>query len=391
MGGDVASAHIVGFLDLRPLWLRRRTARSACALVVLAAAALGPSLAACGKPAPAGPAPTLVPTVDRLQVLGLLRSRAFDELDRLLRDLDHRAVSEPQAEVDAAHAYRAFWSANPALEGLIAEWVVHSPGAAAPLIAQAKHFARTGWVHRGGKWAEETPAARFEAMAEQHEHARQAALRALERDPRRIEAHALLVQIAGGDQAECERAAKQGLARVPASFRIREAWLDCLLPRWGGSYGAMRRVARQAQEHEDANPRLRLLLAAADVDRSDTLRRQDRFAEAMALLEDALAQGEHWRFYEERAWTQARQRRYALAVADLDRALVLNPQDPPLLLLRSRWLLASGRLAPARRDIELASEVDPADPDLPKARARLAKQEARVRGRGARSAGDASR
>jgi tetratricopeptide (TPR) repeat protein len=331
-------------------------------------------LAGCGGAALAEVKPqNRLPGVERLEIVRSLRARQFGKLETVFAAVQRRLEADPLTEIDVFEAFRAFHSADPALGTLIAEWLHQVPSSAAARLARAKFLAWRGRVRRGGKLANETSPEWLHSMELDHEAAQADARRSLVLEPHGLEAYATLIDVAGGrgDQAECRRAAAKALRVWPASFRIRQQLMDCLEPRWGGSYEEMAQVAREAQIHAGQNPALHALAGFVDADRAFSLSLEKRYAEAVELYDRALAAGEYWVFYSQRAEALSRLDKHSRALADLNRALELNPQEPTQLTARGWELGHLGRGEEAAADYGLAMEIDPSNERL---RPNLARQ-----------------
>jgi tetratricopeptide (TPR) repeat protein len=151
---------------------------------------------------------------------------------------------------------------------------------------------------------------------------------------------------------------------VPASFGIRTALAACLLPRWGGSYEEVAAVADEAAERVPEHPALAALRGLVDWDRGRVAAKEQGDEAAAALYTRALEAGEYWRYYESRASAYYRLKRYTDTLADLSRGLALLPEQPGMLVLRAKTLLALERPGEAVADIRLVAAIDPTSDDL---------------------------
>jgi tetratricopeptide (TPR) repeat protein len=122
----------------------------------------------------------------------------------------------------------------------------------------------------------------------------------------------------------------------------------------------MAAVARSGDAYAADNPALPALHGFPAWDRG----RIARGAAALQQFDEALAAGEHWFFYRDRARELLRQNRDEDALADADRALALAPDEPSTLVLRIRALARLGRTAEAVPHVQLLNETDPGNRDL---------------------------
>jgi len=301
-----------------------------------------------------------------LEVQRLLRARDFAALTRLLEAKQTRLEQDIRREDELGGALAAFDVADPTLTPLFDAWVVAQPEAWAPQLARAWHRIAVAWQRRGSKLATDTSEDQFAGMHEALDDAIGDAREALKRNPKLTEAYRVLIRVAmgHGDQQACARLAQLGLAVAPASLRVRSALALCLRPRWGGSYDAMAALAREAQQYAGQNPALAALLGFVDWDRGCIARKDKKYDEAAELLTRALTAGEHVLFYEDRADTYFRQKRYTDALADIAHALALVPEDEGALITRAWVLVALERYQDALTDVQVLSELDPTSDKL---------------------------
>lgn len=84
--------------------------------------------------------------------------------------------------------------------------------------------------------------------------------------PKLLEAYSIRIDIARGrgDEAEADRLAQAALELMPESFWLRSSYMMTLLPRWGGSYSAMKGFAEESEKLSSVNPRMKLLRGFID-------------------------------------------------------------------------------------------------------------------------------
>jgi tetratricopeptide (TPR) repeat protein len=319
--------------------------------------------AAAGSPSPD---PSQAAPGGPLQVQRLVRRRAFDQVTRVLEEKQARLEADVRREDELGRALAAFATADPALTALLDEWILADERGWAPRLARAKHRVALAWEKRGTKRASDTSEEQLAGMRAALAGVIEDAREALHRHPKLTEAYATLLAAARGygDQTACLRFAHLALSIEPASFRVREALIACMLPRWGGSYEVVAGLAREAQAHVARNPKLAALLGSVDWDRGRVAVSDRRYDEGVDLFTRALAAGECDFFYHARADAYQRQKRHTDALADVARALALAPHATATVLLRAKVLVALGRRAEALADIQLVSELDPTDDAL---------------------------
>ena len=312
------------------------------------------------------PLPVMPDVPERAALLGLLRDRQYDALERELTDAVRRSRKGPGDEVIATTAFRTFWIADPSITELLDEWVGLHDDSPMAYLARARHSAALGWAARGTGWARETSPGQFAAMRLHHVNARRDLREALKRDPALVEAHAELIQLAKDDLGQCEDVGAAALRAAPASYRVRAVILDCLEPRWGGSLERMRAFALVSQHYARENPRLSALLGYVEMEIGRELASKKRHVDAIGAYTVALSRGPAGMFYNFRAASNRALGYHERALADTDAALTLIPQDPETLADRARTLNELGRQAEATESIALAARLDPTDPDIQK-------------------------
>ena len=321
-----------------------------------------------------GEAPALPLAADRMSVLAALRARRFADLDRLLGALARAAAEDPAGrELVADNAFAAFNIADPSLEALLDEWLEKMPGAPTGLAARALYRNSRAWEARGGRWTRETPDAAFAEMARWLESAAADAQAAVDQRPELASAWRVLLNAHHGDRRRLGAVARDALDALPASFPIRSTILHFLLPRWGGSYEAMEEVIADAQPLQSRNANLRRLRNRIAIDRADMAIGEGDVAAAERWLAAGLAAGgPDWELFQERADLRRKQKRMSEALADVDRALELWPDEPKLVADRLRLLFALGRDADAPAGIARLAALDPTNKELARSRRRLA-------------------
>jgi Zn-dependent protease with chaperone function/tetratricopeptide (TPR) repeat protein len=333
------------------------------AVAVLAVAGLGawfsPRRPA---PRPAPPAVRVVPTrgaealPDTIALLDELRAGRVEAVEAGLADAVRRARTSPLDELVSETAFRAFDVADRQIEPRLDEWVARRPGSAVAVLARARYRSGRAWEARGGAYR--VSAAQRAEMHRLFALATSDARAALRLDPDLVEADIALLQMAPviGD---CDAVAAAGLAKRPASYRLRSLYLHCLLPRWHGSYRDMRAFALATLRRADANPRLVALGGLLDWDAGRRASEGGDDDLALAYYARALAYGPEARAFEARAIANSRREDYPHALDDLDAALHLRPDDADLVRHRAFVLATMGRLEDAAEAVRRAEHLDP--------------------------------
>jgi tetratricopeptide (TPR) repeat protein len=341
----------------------------ATALAGVAVALWGAAATAEPAPAPAMVGPSgddadgyPLATADKRAALRLLRARRFDQLDAWIVDLQTQFEADYHKERWPIAALEAFHEPDPTLAPLLDAWVEAMPDSWAALAARGNYQAAIGWHRRGYKWASETPPQNFRRMAAAHRISFPDLDEALARNPNLVAAHITLIQVGMANSAPLKvmRALlDDALARCPDCFAVRAAFMWSLLPRWGGSYARMQAFADESAR-VSSNPKMRLLAGYLPLDRCHLAGEREPGGDPDAC-DAALAVGDHGAFRLARAYVLRDAGRTADALADLDRADELRPQDAEVLRFRVsllKRLRAYGRVA---ADVAVLREIDPVE------------------------------
>lgn len=304
-------------------------------------------------------------TADKTEILGLLRAREFDRLDSVLRRYHAAFEADYRRELWLFDAYGAVAITDPAVTALLDAWVEERPASYAARLARAVHLQALGWESRGSRWAKDTSNEQFDRMSDFFQRARRDLAVVLETEPESVVAYRELITMAMADSEEEEMQRLYGRAEAiqPLSFQLRRAYMNAIIPRWGGSYRRMKSFIRKTAPHAKRNPRLRILAGFVSWDRGRSARNQDYDAQAVRDFTEALSHGVHGQFLESRGRTYLAHRQYEAALDDFDTALALSPQNQEFLLLRAKALLGAGRTQEASDSLATALALDPTNAD----------------------------
>ncbi|MDJ0848430.1 MAG: DUF4034 domain-containing protein [Myxococcota bacterium] len=301
--------------------------------------------------------------LDRLALRESLRQREFDELERVLAELQRAFEQDFREERRVAHAFGAFADLGPEGERALDAWVKQSPESWVVQLALGRHRASQAWRARGGATRSKTSNQQFQTMRAFFDAADRALDAALAANPKLAHAWELRLDIARatGRKALRESALREALAIHPLLARARERYLIGSTRRWGGSYAELERLGAGFTALAADNPGLAALAGWADYDRG---RDQPKCVGAIPFYDAALRRGEHPNYLKRRAFCHNAMGDPARAIADLNRALVLQPQDADLLTRRARALARAGAMERALADVKTAQSLDPHDARL---------------------------
>lgn len=297
------------------------------------------------------------------QLLALLKSRDYDELDSLLDRLVKRYDKDSQFEGTVDIAFDAFFRAGPELEPLLTEWIARRPRSYVAYLARGVHYAKVGWSTRGTRYFHETTKQQLDGMAFYFEKALKDLDQAYALNNRLV--HALcykmdiLMNFAARDQIRALR--DRALEIDPLSLKARWYYITTILPRWGGSIPEVSREIEAARPHYGKKPALRVLEGRIPAEYGDQAMFSGNLVKAVEWYSTALTYGSHWFYGNQRGDAYSRLNQYDLAAKDLDTAIELRPNYPRAQYLRGFGRYASGKLNEAIVDLTRAVEANPYD------------------------------
>ena len=327
-------------------------------------------------------------TVDKREVLALLRSARYEELERFLREQRNLVARDIGYEYHLRDAYLAFHHEDPALEAQLDAWVAARPTSSEALLARGDYYVARAWARRGEKLASETSQEQMEGMRQFAVQAAADARTALAMQPAHPVGYSILLAVLqfGGWSEEHEALLAQALHDHPTSFVLRAEAMNAMEPRWGGSYARMEAFADEAAAYADRNPRLVTLRGFADAERGYTRLLAKDYAGAVHYYTQALAHGEERELLLGRAQAYYQAKDFPRALDDLVRAWRQRPQAPAMLMLKAKTLYQIARALPpairgtvldrAVEDLEVLTAIHPADEDAARWLAFLREQKA---------------
>jgi tetratricopeptide (TPR) repeat protein len=291
-------------------------------------------------------------TTNPLAIRRLLRRGEFARLDSLLDALADSARRDYRNEYYLFDAYEAM-GGDTSLAQPVDRWERERPMSVPARIAKGTFLTDLAWQVRGTAYGRNTPAESMRRMGRLMAQADSTIDTALARTPRSAAAYRVLIEIAktSADTARARQYLMKGLEDIPASFALRRQYMRNLVPRWGGSYDAMRRFADESEATEGAtNPRLRGLAGYIPLDSAEVLELGGHQLAALAVYDQAISISDEASFHLERGQLLVRMRRYGEALRDLDRAVASRPTDGTAYLWRgmARLAVSSGPAATGR-------------------------------------------
>ena len=309
-----------------------------------------------------------------LAIRRLFEDKEFEQLNQLLHERLNSVQTDISRDRELQAAYEAFELNDPSWEPLFEQWIDQFPEEYAAYLARATYHTARAWEARGGNYISETPSAKIEDMKHWLMMARKDIYRALSLNDRSLWAYCLQINgaKATGKSQTARDALKKSIEQYPANFIARQFYLETLDPKWGGSWKAMLRFAKSAQDHVGTNPNIKQLLpyaffeaarmayideryqqtvdllsivlkhsrsAEAHYLRSKSYRRLGELDEALLDVDEAIERDEdNGSYFYTRAAIHAEKERYDESLTAINRAHALEPNDPAIKELRGALL-----------------------------------------------------
>jgi tetratricopeptide (TPR) repeat protein len=303
---------------------------------------------------------------DRQNIRDIFEKRQFNFLEKTAADIQLAFEQDPSYEYEASDFYGIFCSTLPEYETLLNEWVAHSPAHFAPYLARAEYYHCKGWESRGQRYATDTSEQQFSGMHSYFRKALQDIDAALVINPRLLSAYTLRISIYNADGGNNQKDAAFDKARqyFPSSFLLYNTMVWAKLPRWGGSYAEMDRLAMLAYKQIRINPELYMLFGRIYADQAWEFRQKKQYDKALALYAKAIKYGDYYEFYEERAKMYLEMKDYDQALEDVNQSISLRPVKPRPYCLRASIYLQKGDPDAAIRELRAMEYMFPGDFDI---------------------------
>jgi len=228
------------------------------------------------------------------ELLHMVRTRQYDALASYFQQFQTalEANTIPEAVYRDATTSAFLEKAGPDDLQYFDEWVARQPDSYLAQGYRGMYLSQMGWLTRGRKFIRETSQESLKGFEEYLEQARPVLDKALAMHPQFLAAHLERLYDAKNGSGDEELVTFQDSAKVfPASFVLRDAHMEKLYPRWGGSHLEMRIFALQSQQYAQQNPRLRALLGEEAWDIADQLDRDKDFDKAIPEYRNGLYHG----------------------------------------------------------------------------------------------------
>ena len=303
--------------------------------------------------------PTISPHADG-DMLDLLRGRQFDVLDRRLNTMQRDYEKDTWFEMDMYNEFNQFDMADPEMEDLFREWLDTYPDSYAAHLAAGIFYTGMATEWRGGKYISETHPQRLEHMGQYLEKANAHLEKSIGMTRKPTASYAKLIRTARyyGDFETANKWLKEAISRDPYCLKPRYIFAGNLLPRWGGSYKAMREFAEDTRKGR--HPKLERAALALEARMYYDMGYQEyidgNYAAALDKFQKAIS-------LKDESWyrvTRARLYKYVgqtdMAISDLNRALEMDPHATDAFYARGIALLDKRQTDEAIKDLLTAAD-----------------------------------
>ncbi len=308
--------------------------------------------------------PALLVAPTQSQMLALLNSGDFAELDRLYGTLQHEYETRSISDGDLRASFRVFYLTDPALAHQYDAWVRHSPNSYVAHLARGIYYDFLGADRRGEASAGETSAEQFQGMYEAFAVAVAdfKLSMSLTRRPILTYLYRLRIDRYVGNQSEAREVFEDAMRIDPHSFIVREMYMMALSTQWGGSQDAMKQFLEASREAGLSDVHLRVLESAIVADQAwiELFEHKDYAAAARAYLHAYEIDGESGclRCAAE-AFLQAED--YGKAIDTYSRLLAAKPNDTDAMHRRG-WVFIWHSATPQAGIADFQRAADLGDP-----------------------------
>jgi TPR repeat protein len=293
-------------------------------------------------------------------LLTLLHSRQFDELDRRLNAMQNDYEKNTDHENFLADAFNWIGVADPELEKLFQEWLKKCPESYAANLALGTYYMAMAVHWRGCKYINETHAWRIRNMDLYLEKAVAQFEKSLLMTKKPTISYTKLIAAARlhGDDKASYHWLIEALKHDPYCIKPRIAYMRTLEPRWGGSYKAMREFAEYTRNGRHPKLEKTARLFEGWIHWYSGLQKylEGNYVAALDAYQKAIAIDDDVEFRLDRSKVYQIVGQTDLAMIDLNRVLELNPQLTAALYMRGLTLLDKRQTAGALKDLHLAAE-----------------------------------
>jgi tetratricopeptide (TPR) repeat protein len=298
---------------------------------------------------------------DRLELLGLIEKREYDQLSDMLLSYQENYETGKGDERLVLFVLETLANSNPEYEALMIEWIDSQAENYVPYLVRAYYYYAVAWSWRGNLSGTETSEKRLEKMKNYLQLASADITSAIQLKPRSsaTDAHALRVLMMLESDTFKKQTLEEALKIDQASYLVRSSYFWSLKPEWGGQPQEVLRFLEETRLMAEENPQLKQLLGYADYIFAESLAENKQYVEAAIHFDFAVDNGADHIIYRERGINYYHLQDYDKTLESLDLALEQWPQDPKTLRWRAHTLQRMKRYEEALSDLALAVRLVP--------------------------------
>jgi TPR repeat protein len=294
-------------------------------------------------------------------LVNLLRGKQFDMLDRRLNTLQLDYEKDTEQELALSAAFNWLTIADPELENLFQDWLKNYPESFAANLSLGAYYMAMAGKWRGDKYISETHPMRIEKM---DSYLKKAAIHFkkslfMTKKPTISYTKLIIVALYQGDDKASDHWLTEALEHDPYCITPRVAYMLTLEPRWGGSYEAMHAFVedtRKGGKHPKLEKTARLFEGwihwyngFQSYLKGDYVAALDAYQKAITIEDDNEFRLARAKVYQIVGQTD-------LSIADLNRALELEPYSVSANYMLGITLLDKRQTAEALKNIQMAAE-----------------------------------
>jgi tetratricopeptide (TPR) repeat protein len=295
--------------------------------------------------------PTRAAPLTQSEMLTLLNSDQFPELDRrysaLQRDYKKGTITDESLRA----AFRVFYATDDALGSKYDAWVAQFPKSYVARLARGIYYKKVAEDRRGGDFISNTTDEQLLGMETFFAKASEDlyASIALDDKPLLSYVHAMDIGAFLGNPGESRRLLDLSLQLDPGNFVAREKYLNFLEPRWGGSVEQMYAFLEECKKAQLSAAHLRSLEGIIVADDAARYNEAGDFAAAERGYRKAMAMGRD-ECLPCLAYVLIQQEKFEAAIPLYSTMLLADPADIVALANRAFAYMRTGKIREAIED-----------------------------------------
>ena len=346
-----------------------RLSRCFSVVVVLGGVMAGSSSTAFGE------IPDLPDAVaQRLELVELLKAEKFAELQSRVTSPVAQTKGDAKASAVDTRAFYAFSRADPTIAGPLVRWRNAYSKSYAPHLAFGLYSTAVGWAMRGEEYVHQTHKKRFEEMHTYFNAAEDALRMALQINPKIESAWTTLIDLAKvrGRKIEMMAYLNEAIAALPNHSEVYWTYFKAIAPKWGGSQKQRVALKIRIMANYPNDPDFAWLHSEENFEEAWRFYREDRYAESFERFKAMIAQRDTGARRKGLAWSLVSMGKLKEGIAEMEKAVSMRPTDATIYadLARLQFSVLEMQTA-ARRNQDIALALDPYEPKYLIARARF--------------------